>query len=102
MSLKVTPVKIWRQQENITGVIGKKGIIETYTMVRVAPVGFSQYAPFPVIIVKLPSGKKLIGQLTEYHLEDLVVGKKVVAVLRRLRTERKKEAISYVIKFKPL
>lgn len=102
MSVKITPVKIWRRKEEITNLIGKKGTIESFTMVRVAPTGFSQYTPFPVVIVKLSTGKKLMGQLTDFEEKDMVIGKKVIAVIRRLRTERKKEVIPYVIKFRPL
>lgn len=102
MSVTITPVKIWRRKEGTTSLIGKKGIIEGFTMVRVAPIGFSQYAPFPVVIVKFSTGKKTIGQLVDYQMPDLLIGRKVVAVLRRLRTEGKKDVIPYGIKFKPL
>ncbi len=101
MSIISTPVKIWRRKGKISSLIGKVGTIETFTVVRVAPSGFSQYAPFPVAIVKLSSGQKLMGQIVESD-GNLEIGQKVIAVLRRLRTEEKKEAISYVIKFRPL
>jgi uncharacterized OB-fold protein len=102
MSVKITPVKIWRRKEGMASLIGKKGTIENFTMVRVAPTGFSQYVPFPVVIVKLTNGKKIMGQLTDFEEEDMIVGKKVIAVLRRLMTEGKKDIIPYVIKFRPL
>lgn len=101
MSIINTPVKIWRRKEKISSLIGKIGTIEAVTTVRVAPTGFSQYAPYPVAIVRLPTGQKLMGQIVESD-GKVETGQKVIAVLRRLRTERKKEAISYVIKFRPL
>lgn len=102
MSVKITPVKIWRRKESLGLHIGKKGTVESFTIVHVAPAGYSQYAPFPVVIVRLVNGQKLIGQMVDYKQEDLRVGQKVVAVIRRQRTEGKKDVIPYVIKFRPL
>lgn len=101
MSVTITPVKIWRRKNAISSLVGKKGVIESFTMVRVAPMGFSQYAPYIVAIVKLANGKKLVGQVTDCKYEDLDVGRKVNAVIRRQRTEDKKDVIPYVIKFRP-
>lgn len=102
MSITNTPVKIWRRKEKISSLIGKKGVIESITLVRVAPTGFVQYAPYPVAIIKLSGGIKLITQITDYHESELKIGQKVVAVIRRGRTEGKKDVIPYVIKFRPL
>lgn len=102
MSVKITPVKIWRRTEGVAQLIGKRGTIESFTIIRVAPTGFSQHTPFPVVLIKLASGKKLMGQLVDFQELDFVPGRKVIAVLRRLRTEGKKDVISYVIKFRPL
>ena len=100
MSIVNTPVKIWRRKQRLSSLIGKIGTIESVTIVRVAPTGFSQYTPFPVAIVKLNNGQKMIGQVVETDI--LEIGQKVVAILRRSRTEGKKDAISYVIKFRLL
>ncbi len=100
MSIVTTPVKIWRRKKKISELIGKKGVVETFTTVRVAPKGFGQYSPYMVAIVTLSTGEKLMGQIVES--EHVVIGQRVVAVLRRSLTEGKKEVISYVIKFRPL
>lgn len=102
MSVKITPVKIWRRKDSIGSLMGKRGTVESYTIVHVAPAGYTQYAPFPVAIVKMANGQKHIGQVVDYKEEDLKQGAKVVAVLRRQRTEGKKDVIPYVIKFRPL
>lgn len=102
MSIKITPVKIWRRKESLSNLIGKRGMVESVTIVRAAPSGFGQYAPYPVAIVKLSNGRRIMGQMTDYHADEVTLGQKVVAVLRRLRTEEKKDVISYVIKFRPL
>jgi len=100
MSIVTTPVKIWRRKRKLADLIGKKGIVESFTTVRVAPKAFGQYSPYVVAIVLLGNGQRVIGQIVES--ETIVIGQKVTAVLRRSLTEGKKEAISYVIKFRPL
>lgn len=102
MSVKITSVKIWRRKASDAALIGKKGVIESYTVIRVAPLGFAKYTPYVVALIKLPTGKKHIGQLTDYNASDVEIGTKVEAVLRRMRTEGKKDVIPYVIKFRPL
>jgi uncharacterized OB-fold protein len=97
-----SPVKLWRRQENTSSLVGKKGKILQWTMIRVPAKSFAEQAPYPVVIVKMQSGKNMIGQLVDWQGEDLAIGKEVVSVLRRLRTEGKEDVIYYHIKFKPL
>lgn len=97
-----SPVKLWRRQENTAQLIGKKGKILQWTMIRVSAKSFVDQAPYPVIIVKMQNGENMIGQLVDWQSKDLIIGKEVVAVLRRLRTEGKEDVIYYNIKFKPL
>ncbi len=100
MSIVTTPVKIWRRKKKLSELIGKKGTVVSFTTVRVAPKGFGKYAPYIVAIVALSSGQKMIGQVVE--CENVTIGQKVVAILRRSLTEDRKETISYVIKFRPI
>ncbi len=102
MSIVTTSSKIWRRSNKLSSLIGTKGTISSFTIIRVAPKGFVHYTPFPVVIVEASNGKKLIGQLTDYSEEDIVIGRKVIAVIRRMNTEHEKEVIPYVIKFRPL
>lgn len=97
-----SPVKLWRRQENTSSLIGKKGKILQWTMIRVPAKSFMDQAPFPVIIVKMQNGENMIGQLVDWQKDDLVAGREVISVLRRLRTEGKEDIIYYHIKFKPL
>lgn len=97
-----SPVKLWRRQENTTSLISKKGKILQWTMIRVPAKSFVDQAPYPVVIVKMQNGENMIGQLADWQKEDLIIGKEVVSVLRRLRTEEKENVIYYHIKFKPL
>lgn len=97
-----TPVKLWRRQKKTAALIGKIGVILQWTIIRTPPRTFVQEAPYPVVIVQLGNGKKMIGQLVDFEQEDLIKGRKVVAVLRKLFPETPESVIAYVIKFKPL
>lgn len=97
-----SPVKLWRRQKNTSSLIGKKGKILQWTIIRVPAKFFMDQAPYPVVIVKMQNGENMIGQLVDWQEKDLKVGKEVVSVLRRLRTELKEDVIYYNIKFKPL
>ena len=96
-----TPVKLWRRQKDTAAVIGKIGVILQWTIIRIPPRSFVQEAPYPVVIIKM-NGKNAIGQLVDWDSSDLVKGRKVVAVLRKLFPENPESVIAYVIKFKPL
>jgi len=97
-----SPVKLWRRQENTTSLIGKRGKILQWTMIRIPAKSFMDQAPYPVVIVKMQNGENMIGQLVDWQKKDLVAAREVIAVLRRLGTEGKEDVIYYNIKFKPL
>lgn len=98
----ISPVKIWRRQKQLSKLIGKTGTIVSFSLVRVPPKDFMQQAPYPVVIVEFEKDERTIGQLVDWSEEDLQIGQKVVAVLRRVRTEDHEDIIPYTIKFKPL
>lgn len=100
--MTTSPVKLWRRQKNTSALIGKKGKILQWTIIRVPAKSFMDQAPYPVIIVEMQNGENMIGQLVDWQQKDLKAGKEVIAVLRRLRTEQKEDVIYYNIKFKPL
>lgn len=97
-----SPVKLWRRQKDTSTLIGKKGKILQWTVIRVPAKSFADQAPYPVVIVKMQNGENMVGQLVDWQQKDLVIGKEVVSVLRRLRTGDKEDVIYYNIKFKPL
>lgn len=97
-----SPVKLWRRQKNTAALIGKKGKILQWTMIRVPAKSFMDQAPYPVVIVIMQNGENMIGQLVDWQKEDLVIGREVVSVLRKLRTEDKDDIIYYNIKFRPV
>ena len=96
-----TPVKLWRRSKKVASLIGKEGKILHFTYIRVPSKEFVNQAPFPIAIVELINGERMIGQLVDWEKEDLVSGRKVVAVLRRMIIDDKESVISYGIKFRP-
>lgn len=97
-----TPVKLWRRSKKVASLLGKEGKILHFTNIRVPSREFVKQAPYPVVIVQLGSGERMIGQLVDWRKEDLVSGKKVIAILRRITTDDAEGIISYGVKFKPL
>lgn len=100
--MTTSPVKLWRRQKNTADLIGKKGKILQWTIIRISAKSFMDQSPYPVVIAKMQNGENMIGQLVDWTDKDLIIGKEVIAVLRRLRTEDRDDVIYYHIKFKPL
>jgi uncharacterized OB-fold protein len=97
-----TPVKIHRRQKKTAEIIGQRGEIAAWTIVRVAAKLFANQAPYPVVIVKFSTDERVMGQLVDWEEGDLRVGREVVGVLRRAVVEDGDGVISYTVKFRPL
>jgi len=98
----ISPVKIWRHQKKIASLLGKEGKIISFTFVRVPPQGYEKEAPYPVVLVELENGKRLVGQLVDWQEKDLILGRRVKAVYRRVKQPDSEGIIPYGIKFAPL
>ncbi len=98
----ISPVKIWRRQKEIKKILGQKGKIITWTKIFTPSADFKKYAPYPVIMVEFEKKEKAYGQMIDWKEKDLKIGKKVIAVLRRVREGTVDGVIVYGIKFKPL
>ncbi len=100
--MMISPVKIWRNQKKIQKLLGLSGCIISWTKVFVPPVGFSEQAPYVIVIVKLENGIKYTAQLVDYNEDDLVIGLKVTTILRKTKDPGEEGIIPYGIKFKPI
>ena len=78
-----------------------KGELATYTVIRVAPMGFADLAPYAVGIVKLAEGIHVMGQITDCNPEELKIGDRVTSQFRRINEEGKTGMIMYGFKFVP-
>jgi uncharacterized OB-fold protein len=97
-----SPVKVWRNQKRIASSIGKIGTILSWTTIRVPPGDFTDQAPYPVALIALADGSRIVCQLVDYENEHLVAGQKVVTVIRRVTSPDTDGVIPYGIKAKPL
>lgn len=82
---------------NLTG----KGELLTYTIIRVAPEGFTDQVPYAIGIVKLEEGINITAQITDCDPETLKIGDKLVTEFRRINEEGKTGMILYGYKFVP-
>jgi uncharacterized OB-fold protein len=98
----ISPVKVWRNQKYVARTIGKTGAIVSWTIIRVPPANFSYQAPYPVALVRLDEGGSIVAQLVDYAPEQLVVGQKVITVVRKTIQSDIDAVIPYGIKVSPL
>ena len=96
-----TPVKLWRRQKDVAALIGVKGKILNWTIIRVPTKTFMNEAPYPVVVVKLENNDKMVGQLVDWDNKNLKKGQQVVGVLRRSFSGDSESIIAYTLKFKP-
>jgi len=79
----------------------KEGKLLTYTVIYATPEGFRDQSPLLIGLIELPNGAKVISQLTDVDVEDVKVGMKLEAVLRRVQVDREEGLIYYALKFRP-
>lgn len=77
------------------------GKLITYTIIRTAPEGFGDIAPYAVGIVELVEGVRVMGQITDCNPEDIDIGDKLTTKFRRMNEEGKTGMIMYSFKFVP-
>ena len=95
-----SPVTIWRKQKKDAPILGMKGKVVTWTKIMVAPPKFQAFTPYVVVLVELENKEKVYGQLVDFEEKDIVINKKVTAVLRRTASVGKNDLIEYGVKFR--
>lgn len=98
---------IWRQSKSVKKLLGKRGKIITFSVVRTAPAGFERLAPYTksssayvVGIVELKDGKRVTTQIVGWEAKEIRLGAEVQAVFRRLDEPTPSGVIKYGIKFR--
>lgn len=81
--------------------INDRGVVETYTVIRVAPSGFTDQVPYPVAIVNLGDGVKILCQIADCEPEELKIGMNVRLEFRKLSQEGEAGIINYGYKAVP-
>lgn len=94
----ISPVKIWRRQKTIRDLLGKTGIIISWTKIFTPPPQFKHIAPYTVVYVKLENGQNICAQLVDCLDESsLQVEKQIIVTLRKLRESVSDDVIPYTI-----
>ena len=97
-----SPVKLWRNQKHTQTLLGKRGVIVTWTIIRVPPEGFSDQVPYPVAVVELEDGKRITAQMVDWEQGQCSIGQRVQVVLRRISEPTSEGVIPYGVKVKPI
>ena len=84
-----------------TIVLPEEGEIVSYTVIRTAPSGFEDEAPYAVGIVKLGGEVKLLAQIVDCDFEELAIGGKVRIEFRRIQEDGKSGILCYGYKCVP-
>ena len=82
--------------------LAPEGAVETFTIIRVPPTGFTAEAPYAVGIVKLDDGVKVTAQIVDADLETLAIGQRVRIEFRRVQKEGEAGILCYGYKFVPV
>jgi uncharacterized OB-fold protein len=81
--------------------LAQTGVVETFTVIRIAPTGFSDQAPYAVGVIKLDDGVKTTAQIVDCDLEKLAIGDRVRLEFRRVQQDGESGILCYGYKFVP-
>ena len=98
----LSPVKLWRNQKNTQTLLGKRGVVVSWTLIRVPPEGFSNQAPYPVVVVELEDKRRITAQMVDWEENHLFIGQRIKTVLRRISEPSQEGIIPYGVKVKPM
>jgi uncharacterized OB-fold protein len=82
--------------------LAQTGKVETFTIIRVAPSGFADQAPYAVGIIKLDDGVKITAQIVDCDPEKIAIGERVKLEFRRLQQDGESGILCYGYKFVPV
>ena len=95
----ISPVKVWRNQKKVASLIGKIGVVESFTIVYVPPIGFENQAPYFVALARFGK-EKITAQIVDCDIKEVAIGSPVEVVLRRVKHSDREGVIPYGAKFK--
>lgn len=76
------------------------GKIFSYTIIRVPPEGFKEYAPYIIAIIDLDEGTKVLSQVVDCDPNEIKIGMRVKSCFRKIRSENDTGLVLYGFKFK--
>ena len=78
-----------------------RGEVFSHTTVYNPPVGYEEFSPYTVALVKLEEGPLITAQLTDTQPEEVSIGQPVEMVTRKIREDGPEGLIIYGYKFRP-
>jgi uncharacterized protein len=81
--------------------IKDQGKVETFTVIRVAPSGFTDMTPYPIAIVNVGDGVRILCQIADCEPEELKIGMPVKIEFRKIQQEGESGIIYYGYKGVP-
>ena len=90
-----------RGREFASVTLPRDGVVETFTVIRVAPSGFVDEAPYAVGIVKLENDVKITAQIVDCDPEKIATGDPVHLEFRRVQQDGESGVICYGYKCVP-
>ncbi len=78
-----------------------KGTVYTYSIVYDAPAANKRMKPYAVGMIRTDDGVLLTAQIVDANLEDIKIGMRVQAVLRKIDEDGPSGVIHYGFKFAP-
>jgi hypothetical protein len=84
-----------------TTILAQEGSIEAFTVIHVAPSGFTDEAPYAVAIVKLDDGVQLMAQVADAELDQLKIGDRMRIEFRKVTQDGEDGILCYGYKFVP-
>jgi len=81
--------------------INDRGTVETFTIIRIAPTGFADEAPYSIGIVNVGDDVRVLCQIADCEPENLKIGMKVRLEFRKIQQEGNAGVINYGYKCVP-
>ena len=80
----------------------RDGTVYSYSIVYDAPSFADKIKPYAVVMVETDDGVKISAQLVDVDINDVKIGMRVTAVLRKISCDGPNGIIRYGYKFVPL
>ena len=63
------------------------GTVLTYTVIRVAPIGFETQSPFAIGVIELDDGGRITSQIVDVPVDKVKIGMKVRVEFRKIQDD---------------
>ena len=77
------------------------GTVETFTVIRVAPFGFTDEAPYALGVIKLANGVQIMAQIVDLNPDELKIGLPVKLEFRKVQSDSPRGIHGYGYKAVP-